>query len=536
MTFDMMKHILLISLLGAGLMMSCFEDKGNYDYSDFTDPEISNVEDSYSKISFKDTLFINPEMTPADAEYDYLWTLNEAYVSVPSSGDGILKDTISMEKNLVYPMDLPTGTYEVCLSVKNRENGYTVFKNIDLHVQTEFSLGFYVLKETPEGNTEVDLHAPEALLDNLIEKSVGTAMAGKPKSMGLIFSYCYIDPETGGYIYPRALSVCVENDIRIFSLDDMTTIFTHEEMFYGDMPANDVPMYLYPNGYIIAYVSEAGVNYNYQAPRNVWGGIFSAGKFGVPLAIEKGYKPNINMVYSPNAAYGYFFDELNHRFFMVDFNGQQITLFDENDADDKPGAYSPNNVPADYQLIFFGRNNVTGEGADEQGYALFKDAQGLMHLYVLSTSGVFSNPILDVIDIPADKRMSDATIFSSNELGASRIYFNSGNEVWSYNVTNGEEKKLELQGFGGGEITYISNRYWTYADDAENNFNYLAVGTYQNGEYKIYMYETVGGEPTPGKAPARILEGEGKAIKVHFNSPMMDLDNLDASYYYPCSF
>lgn len=68
----MMKHILLISLLGAGLMVSCFEDKGNYDYSDFTDPEISNVEDSYSKISFKDTLFINPEMTPADAEYDYL--------------------------------------------------------------------------------------------------------------------------------------------------------------------------------------------------------------------------------------------------------------------------------------------------------------------------------------------------------------------------------------------------------------------------------------------------------------------------------
>ena len=50
------------------------------------------------------------------------------------------------------------------------------------------------------------------------------------------------------------------------------------------------------------------------------------------------------------------------------------------------------------------------------------------------------------------------------------------------------------------------------------------------------MYETVGGEPTPGIAPARILEGEGKAIKVHFNSPMMDLDNLEAAYDYPCSF
>lgn len=532
----MMKHILPIALLGAGLMASCFEDKGNYDYSEFTSQEIANVEDSYSKISFQDTLYITPEITPANAEYDYLWTLNETYTSLPSSGGGIPKDTISMEKNLAYPVDLPTGTYELCLSVKNRETGYTVFRNMTLYAQTEFSLGFYVLKETPDGNTEVDLHTSDALLDNLIEKSIGTSMAGKPKSMGLIFSYCYINPETGGYIYPRALSVCTEDDIRIFSLNDMSTIFTHADMFYGDMPANDVPMYLYPNGYIIAYVSEAGVNYNYQAPRNYWGGVFSAGKFGVPLAIEKGYKPNINMVYSAMAYYGFFFDELNHRFFKVDFNGQQISLFGENDADDQPVAWSPNNVPADYQLVFFGRNNVNGTSSDEQGYALFKDAQGQMHLYVLSLSSSFNNPILDVIDIPAGNRITEATVFASNENGASRIYFNSGNELWSYNVTTGEEKQLALQGYEGGEITYISNRYWTYESDAENNFNYLVVGAFQNGEYKVYMYETVGGEPTPGQAPARVLEGEGRAIKLHFNSPAMDLDNAEAASYYPCSF
>ena len=92
----MMKHILPIALLGAGLMASCFEDKGNYDYTEFTSQEIANVEDSYSKISFQDTLYITPEITPANAEYDYLWTLNETYTSLPSSGGGIPKDTISM--------------------------------------------------------------------------------------------------------------------------------------------------------------------------------------------------------------------------------------------------------------------------------------------------------------------------------------------------------------------------------------------------------------------------------------------------------
>ena len=103
-------------------------------------------------------------------------------------------------------------------------------------------------------------------------------------------------------------------------------------------------------------------------------------------------------------------------------------------------------------------------------------------------------------------------------------------------MTTGEEKQLALQGYEGGEITYISNRYWTYESDAENNFNYLVVGAFQNGEYKVYMYETVGGEPTPGQVPARVLEGEGRAIKLHFNSPAMDLDNAEAASYYPCSF
>lgn len=528
-----MKHILFTALIGAGLMVSCFEDKGNYDYSEFTEPEISNVEDSYSKISFQDTLFIHPEITP-EAEYDYLWTIYESYSSLPDNG--MPQDTIGREKDLAYPVSLPNGTYDICLRATNRETGYTVLKKISLISQTEFSLGFYVLKETPDGNTDVDLHTPDALMEDLIARGNGVAMPGKPRSMCLFWSYCYIDEETGSYVYPRALSVCSENDVRLFSLNDMTTIFTHDNMFYGAAPANDVPLYYYPSCFVIVYMSEGGITYNSQMPRYVYGPMYSAGKLGAVYSIDKGYKPNINMLVSQYAFGSYFFDDLNHRFLFLDGNGIELSTFDDNDADGHKGEYSPNNVPADYQLQFFGYNYVGDAEYSDLGYALFEDAQGQKHLYVLDVSGSYSNPIIRVDDIPTDKHITDATLFASNEYGASRIYFDYGGQVWAYNATTGEEKQLTLQGFEGGEITYISNRYWTYEDDEENNFNYLVVGAYKDGEYQLYMYDMTGGEPTPGKDPARILKGEGKAVKVHFNSPKMDVDNYEIADYYPYSY
>ena len=56
---------------------------------------------------------------------------------------------------------------------------------------------------------------PISVLENLITKSLGNAMNGKPKKYGLMFSYCHLDPENPDeYLWPRALSVCTENDIK----------------------------------------------------------------------------------------------------------------------------------------------------------------------------------------------------------------------------------------------------------------------------------------------------------------------------------
>ena len=520
-------YILMVMVL-ALFETACFEDKGNYDYTDFVETEVANVEDTYVKLSFKDTLFISPEVKPAGPQYSYLWTINDAYVSVPTMGNGILKDTIGMERDLVYPVELPNGEYEIRLTVTNDETGYSIIKEITLSAQTEFSLGFYVLKETPEGNTEVDLHTDDELMADLIAKSTGSTMAGKPKSMGLVFDYSCIDPETGEYMIPRALSVCADNDIRIFNLNDWSTIFTHEDMFFGSVPENDVPLYLWPNYYCIGYISEAGVNNNYQSGVS---GLYSAGKFGVPMTIDKSCKPSIHMMFSGGTWTAYLFDELNHRFLALDYNAN-LYAFDELDADGDEADYSPNAVPADYEIVFFGRNSSTGK---ELGYALFEDAQKQKHLYTLELAmGSRANPVTGVSDIPVSMNMTNATLFANNENDANILYYVADNKIWMYEIADGIESELPINGLGDGEITYLSNRYWTYEDDKENNFNYLAVGVHKDGKYQIYLYNSIGGKPDG--APVRVLEGEGKACKMHFNSPAMDAGNPYVSSDYPCSF
>ena len=506
--------VIIISFLYA----SCYDDKGNYDYVDFTDVIIKDIEDSYNAVSFQDTLRITPDIELDHGQFEYLWMINEAYVGTQYIE--IKWDTIGKEKTLVYPVSLPNGNYEITLKATDSETEYSVFYNTQLIVKTEFSLGFYVLKETEDGLTEVDLHTPDKVLENLITKSLGNAMNGKPKSMGLMFSYCHLDPENPDeYLWPRALSVCTENDIKIFNLNNWNTILTHEDMYYGERPANDKPLYLGPNGFSIAYFSTAGICYNYQSKTQ---GLASVGKYGLPVVVmENGVdikcKPSEHVIYSDKTFGSFLYDELNRRFLGFTANYAISTFKDD-------GEFPANNLPEDYKLLYLGYNSFGSASA----YAIFADGHQKKYLYHLDLS---KRIVKDKQTL--EGRLADAVLYANNETQANVVYGVVDNEVWMYSVESGEEQRLNLNELDG-EITYVSNRYWTNdAIDSQNNFNYLAVGTHKYGKYRIYLFNTIGGKPTGGSV--RILKGEGKVVKVHFNSPGMPEDNAKAQGGYPIS-
>ena len=75
------------------------------------------------------------------------------------------------------------------------------------------------------------------------------------------------------------------------------------------------------------------------------------------------------------------------------------------------------------------------------------------------------------------------------------------------------------------------NRYWSGSDNADKNFDYLVFATRKDGKYKVYLYEILGGKPY-GK-PVRVLEGEGKVVKMHYVDPSMSMVSYS---YFPNSF
>ena len=62
----------IFTLCIACLEIACYEDKGNYDYTDKLEITVSGIQEAYNRI-VGDTISLKPQITPANREYDCFW-------------------------------------------------------------------------------------------------------------------------------------------------------------------------------------------------------------------------------------------------------------------------------------------------------------------------------------------------------------------------------------------------------------------------------------------------------------------------------
>lgn len=506
---------ILLFLFIALFVTSCYDDKGNYNYTDLNDVQLSKIEESYTRTAFQDTLRINPEIHAENADaFTYRWTIR-----AQKSGNTDTAAVIGTRKVLDFPVNLRQGIYDILLFVTDDRKLERTFQT-QLHVETQFSRGFYVLKEV-ENHGELDLHLPDqSVVPNLIEKSTGRLLEGKVHTLGFKFDYCYLNPVTLKYDFVNVLTLCSEKEALILKVEDLSIVYDHHTMFYGAVPA-DEPFYIYCHPYGIGYISNQGHYHTYQPPATE-SNRRGSGKFGLPYAIEGNCQPDMHLVICGNSYSSFFFDKLNQRLLVCDMDGW-LDIFDE------AGPYgitaSPNNIP--HQLQYFGKNDV---GYSSYGYAVFKDGlSGKHYIYEIDMNLVlnydFSNPIMKVTEVPAGFKFNTAHDFAINEKNTKTMWFVAENRLYLYDIEQNTEMPLSPAGLPDDEeITYLSNRFWTQEDDAGNTFNYLAIGTYKDGNYKVYLYNTLGGEPQGG--PQQILKGKGKVVMMQYMSPKMVQDSF----------
>lgn len=149
----MKKYIL--PFLTLGLLASCVEDEGNYNYKHLNEVDIQDIEESYAPLAYMDNVTISPVLSGSLAgtdlsSYEYEW-----HICLDGHTNHMV---ISTEKDLDWPANIAPGTYTLYFVVKDRTTGLETQKSTNLIVGSPYLRGFMVLGDDMEtGNVRLDM-------------------------------------------------------------------------------------------------------------------------------------------------------------------------------------------------------------------------------------------------------------------------------------------------------------------------------------------------------------------------------------------
>ena len=156
----MLKYIYigLISLLLAGVLNSCYEDKGNYSYNWVQDIDLTEV--------LKDTTVGRGHVLylEVDLKKQVLGTEGKTEVANPEdytfewkviTGDGDV--VLSTEKDLNETIDLASGvSYQVNYTVTEKKTGVSWITDFKLNVVEELKGGFIFMTEDADRKVDIE--------------------------------------------------------------------------------------------------------------------------------------------------------------------------------------------------------------------------------------------------------------------------------------------------------------------------------------------------------------------------------------------
>ncbi len=494
----------LLILLSSFALCGCINDDSTLSDNSIKEITISGIEKDYAATAYTgQRLKIEPAVTEG-SDLDYLWyVINSKTGTTTASGDTIQPTVIGHEKNLDYEVNLAPGNYQLRLEAKDKSTGITAYKYASLTVSTAFSHGFYIMKQTAEGNTEIDvLNEDGTLSQDLLAKTSGTSMTGKPLDLCILYNSCFINDETNEMETVDAVSVTTDaNNFKIFRNTDLKGIFDRSNVLFDTMDANEKVCgftYTMMSGHVM--FTSAGAR-NATGPD--YSGTANSGKYGNPLNdIEEASF----FCHDPLSYGGVFvWDNKTRGLYSMDYNGYSDPLLYE----DQSGSDVTQNL-TDYDCLAAGYNLMNSEGTAV--FILNNNKTGERYLYQTETSFI-QMYLKSRTKIPSNFHLAKASAFSVNASSAKYVYCVDDNKIYATVFSGDELSEVEVPTEipAGEQITYIGNQFY-YKD-----FNYLVVGTQNGNHYKLYFFNLVGGAPDGKAVLSTEGTGEVKSVKYMHN-------------------
>ena len=277
--------ILIIVLLSC---VSCFQDKGNYDYRPIDEIEITGIpEDIWiEKFTYIDTLKFTPEITSSLYEkgkepYIYEWKLMGRTSETTDTTGKLLDFTIARTKDLNYPLIEKSGDYCGFFWVKDTLTGVQKKLDFYLRLRTAVSEGYMILCDEG-GEARLDMISPVSETENEISRNIwkdNDLKIGKP--IKLCFSYRLqgsnrlVRTEKGTWnMDGETLAVLPEGDMNlIFGI--VLPMIPMQNQCFGMARDNRCDLMVLDNGDLYSrnpddYGDVYGIQMNYTAES--WGG------------------------------------------------------------------------------------------------------------------------------------------------------------------------------------------------------------------------------------------------------------------------
>lgn len=489
--------LLLFSTIILGFA-SCYSDNGNYDYDKINKVEVvSGLEEEYEGYYRLSTIEINPTIVSDDKsiEFDYVWGI------YPNNASGYIPklDTLALSRELTYFVDKPVGSYTLFLCATEKQTNISHYYKSKLVVVTEFTDGWYVLKDN---GTVTDLDLFKAVEEKVFSYHdvLPRKLMGKSVSLSTNTKYDYMNEDRVKQTKKTVFFIQSEQELNVNLIADLSVIKEYETIF-NILPESTPKQITYAScGTSYCISDEKGVYKNSTVSPNV-------GVFGYPLVSEHGnYRTGkYSMRNGTNVVV---YDESNCRLLSIPYNGNNIISFSDRNTDNELLEYTPNNMNANCLYLSFFE-----QSAYKNGFGVFEDRttkQRSVYQFNAKEFSTYKNPILEVTQIPTDLEMSSASLYAINH-GYELMYYVKDNTIGVYNIDANSEETAILVYEPGTKITFINNAFHYNHLKPEICWSKFAVATYKDGRYKIYLYEINAGKPmgTP-----IIFEGEGRPTEV----------------------
>lgn len=493
--------VILTIVISLTAFNSCYDDD-----SSIADELIPNIiirdfnADSYTVTSYVgDSLNLVADVISgySDEQLTYNWYLidladEQTYRS--DEDEPYKRMHIATGRELNYAVNLFPGDYTVVLEV-NADNGYLVSKTVTLHAVTNFSEGYYILKATNDGNTELDLYNAETgfFMENVLASVHGSSMHGLPQCLSTTTSHGYIDSETNAMSSSNIVTVTTQNgDLAGMRTSDLKTVLDRNNILFDDMTDDELPYRIVQCSWCNIFITNKGLRSQYQASMS----LSTSGKYG----LTNGVGASQFVAYDETGSNLFFWDAQTHSICTCDYNGT-VSI----GSDDKYRISNLANMDCMHVGYCGANSNIV--------FVLNYKANNTKQLVCLTSSFASGFEVRSMLPMTG-RRINSAVRFTTSTNSAAFVYgLLEDGTIWAFDMETNTEQQIMPQGIDDDEnIDYISDQM--IGSCQYGGINYFVVGTYNGGDYILRFYKLLGG--LPDGEPIYTITGKGRVKAIHY--------------------